>query len=144
MLPLVAMWSVIGVVATVPLRAQDPPPATQPTTQQPAAAPMTPTKGLQFQVGDYTVKLGGFVKVDLIHDFDEIGSTDSFDPRTIPTNDESDPGTNTRVHARSSRINLDIRTPTSIGPMRAFVEGDFFSDQNGFRLRHAYGTVKDV
>ncbi|HEX6812146.1 MAG TPA: DcaP family trimeric outer membrane transporter [Planctomycetota bacterium] len=108
--------------------------------QQPAARP----KGLQAQFGEFTVKFGGYVKVDLIHDFDEIGSTDSFDPRTIPTDDESDPGMNTRVHARQSRLNLDVRGPTEAGDIRVFVEGDFFGDGNAFRLRHAYGTLAGV
>ncbi len=101
---------------------------------------MAPTKGLLFTVGDYTVKLGGYIKVDLIHDFDEIGSTDSFDPRTIPT--AGDDGTNTRIHARQTRLNLDVNGPTTAGPLRLFVETDFFSDQNGLRMRHAFGTIK--
>jgi hypothetical protein len=115
---------------------------TQQTGQPPPPAP--PPKGLQWQIGEYTVKLGGYIKVDLIHDFDEIGSTDSFDPRTIPTDDEVDGGTNTRMHARQTRLNLDVRGPTDIGPLRMFVEGDFFGDGNAFRLRHAYGTVRGL
>lgn len=118
--------------------------AQEPTAppQAPPVAPAQvepPPKGLQWQVGDYDVKVGGFVKVDLIHDFDPIGSTDSFDPRTIPTGDET--GVNTRMHARQSRINLDVRGPTSAGPMHVFVEGDFFGEGNAFRLRHAYGEL---
>ncbi len=109
----------------------------------PAALPKPTPKGLQLQTGDYTWKFGGYVKVDLIHDFDEIGSTDSFDTRTIPTTGDTD-GDNTRIHARQTRLNLDVRGPTEVGPFRAFVEGDFFSDQNGFRMRHAYGTVGEV
>jgi hypothetical protein len=95
--------------------------------------------GIQFKTGDYTLKLGGYVKVDLIHDFDAIGSTDNFDPRTIPT-DGTD-GSNTRMHARQTRLNLDFRTPTSSGDMRFFVEGDFFGSGNSFRLRHAYAVT---
>jgi hypothetical protein len=111
--------------------------------QQPApeVAPPPPPKGIQWEYGEYTWKLGGYIKVDVIHDFDEIGSTDSFDPRTIPTSGAEEPGDSTRIHARQSRLNLDLRGPSSAGPFRAFVEGDFFSDQNGFRLRHAYGSV---
>jgi hypothetical protein len=130
------------------VRAQDPTPpqGSLPSLRSETvqATPAARPAGLQWTVGDYTVKLGGYVKVDLIHDFDEIGSTDSFDPRTIPTDDESDPGMNTRLHARQSRLNVDVRGPTDIGPMRLFVEGDFFSDQNGFRMRHAFGTVAGV
>lgn len=115
-----------------------------PAQQPPAAAPAARPKGLQTQIGDFKVKVGGYVKVDLIHDFDEIGSTDSFDVRTIPTDDESDPGMNTRMHARQSRINLDVRGPTTAGDIRLFVEGDFFGDGNAFRLRHAYGVIGPV
>ena len=112
--------------------------------QQTPTQPMTPPpKGIQLETGDYTWKLGGYLKVDLIHDFDEIGSTDSFDVRTIPTTETAD-GDATRIHARQTRINLDVTGPTSAGPFRAFVEGDFFSDQNGFRMRHAYGTIGEV
>ncbi len=124
--------------------AAQPPGATAAAPQAPHAPQAAARTPLQWQFGDYTLKFGGYVKVDLIHDFDEIGSTDSFDPRTIPTDDESNPGTANRIHARETRVNLDLRGPTSIGPFRAFVEGDFFSDQNGFRLRHAYGTVGPV
>jgi hypothetical protein len=98
-------------------------------------------KGLVFQNGEFKWKFGGYIKVDAIHDFDEIGSADSFDPRTIPTGDTGLEGDNTRFHARQTRFNVDVTGPTSAGDFRAFVEGDFFSDQNGFRLRHAYGTI---
>jgi hypothetical protein len=68
--------------------------------QQTATQPTTPPpKGIQWQTGDYAWKLGGYLKVDLIHDFDEIGSTDSFDVRTIPTVETAD-GDATRIHAR--------------------------------------------
>lgn len=116
-------------------------PPQQPAATEPAQPKPMAGKGLQWQVGEYTMKLGGYVKVDVIHDLDEIGSTDQFDPRTIPTNDEVDDGVNTRLHARQSRLNLDVKGPTSAGDVRVFVEGDFFGDGNAFRLRHAYGQV---
>ncbi len=103
-----------------------------------------PTKGLQLQSGEVTWKFGGYLKVDAIHDFDEIGSTDTFDVRTIPTTGSSGADGSTRIHARQTRLNLDVSGPSSAGAFRGFVEGDFFSDQNGFRIRHAYGTVGEV
>jgi len=112
--------------------------------QATAAPAKPPTKGLQLQSGDYTWKLGGYVKLDVIHDFDAIGSTDFFDVRTIPTGTSEGTDDRTRIHARQSRLNLDVRGPSSAGEVRGFVEGDFFSDQNGFRMRHAYGTVGGV
>jgi hypothetical protein len=114
-------------------------PATAPATTAQQELPATPPQGLQWTVGDYTVKLGGYVKVDLIHDFNEIGSTDSFDPRTIDPADSD--GTNTRLHARQTRFHLDIRRPTGLGELRAFFEGDFFGANTTFRIRHAYGSI---
>jgi len=113
-----------------------------PAAQQ--TAPATTPPGIQLQTGEYTWKFGGYIKVDVIHDFDEIGSTDSFDVRTIPTSGPTADGDATRIHARQTRFNVDVQGPSSAGPLRAFAEGDFFSDQNGFRLRHAYGTVGEV
>jgi len=139
------------IVASTSLRAQEPvsppadpqlaPPAapTAPALAPPAAPP---SRALQWQIGETTVKLGGYVKVDLIHDFNPIGSKNAFDPRTIPT-DGSD-GSNTLMQANQSRLNLDVRTPTSAGDMKVFVEGDFEGSGNAFRLRHAYGAIGPV
>lgn len=119
-------------------------PALRAAPQAIAAPPPAPAKGIQWTTGDYAWKVGGYVKVDVIHDFDEIGSTDSFDPRTIPTDDTGEPGDATRIHARQTRFNLDIRGPTDMGDFRAFFEGDFFGDKGTFRMRHAYGSVGRV
>lgn len=86
--------------------------------------------------GDYTATVGGYVKADFIRDFNAIGSTDAFDPATIPT--DGRPGENTRFHARQSRLNLDFRTNSDCDELRLFVEGDFFGGGDAFRLRHAY------
>ena len=43
------------------------------------------------------------------------------------------------VIASPSRFNFDLRTPTGVGYMRAFIEGDFAGSNNTLRLRHAYG-----
>lgn len=85
------------------------------------------------------IKPGGYVKADFIQDFDAIGSPDNFVVREIPTD-----GTdfkNARFHARQSRFGLDTRwVDETVGPLRVYFEGDFFSEGNRFRLRHAYGT----
>ncbi|WP_146397273.1 DcaP family trimeric outer membrane transporter [Planctomycetes bacterium CA13] len=83
-----------------------------------------------------SAKIGGFVRVDSIHDFDAIGSRDNFDTSTIFTDGRD--GESTRFHARSTRLNLDVRWPVYGSQLRAFVEGDFFSENDAFRLRHAY------
>ncbi len=83
-------------------------------------------------------KIGGYLKADLIRDFDPIDSTDQFDTTTIPVG--APDRTNSRFHARQTRLNLDTRwfVPGEES-VRLMVEGDFFGDNNTLRLRHAYG-----
>jgi hypothetical protein len=95
-----------------------------------------PGEGLVIEFGDANLKIGGYVKVDLIHDFNAIGSTDSFNSRTIPT--DGRPGENTRLHARQTRLNLDFHPNQDRDDLQLFVEGDFFGEGDSFRLRHAY------
>ncbi|QDU55720.1 DcaP family trimeric outer membrane transporter [Aeoliella mucimassa] len=99
-------------------------------------------EGIIIASDNIAMKIGGYVKADLIRDFDAITSTDSFNTTTIPT---SGPGwQNARFHARQSRLSCDTRWRTSGEVVRVFFEGDFFggsADSPSFRLRHAYGTV---
>jgi len=89
------------------------------------------------------MKIGGYVKADLIKDFDAISSTDEFDTTSIFT--DGSLSRNARFHARQSRLSFDTRWHVNERVVRAYIEGDFFSgDDNGtsnFRLRHAYGTL---
>ncbi len=115
-------------------------PITPPGAPPPPPATAPPAERLQWKWGETTLKIGGYVKLDLIHDFNRIDSTGAFDPRTIPT-DGSD-GVNTVLQANQTRLNLDMRTPTSTGDeLKVFVEGDFKGSGNSFRLRHAYGAM---
>lgn len=99
--------------------------------------------GLTFRKERWGVKLGGFVKADLLHDFDAIDSTDTFDPSRIPVGDPA--RSNTRFHARQTRLNLDARWITDRGdPLRILVEGDFFGTGDTLRLRHAYGEYNGL
>ena len=88
---------------------------------------------------DVAMKIGGYVKADFIYDFDPIDSTDFFDTTDIPIGAPA--RTNTRFHARQTRLSLDTRWAADHYPVRMFVEGDFFGDNNSFRLRQAYGEV---
>ena len=98
------------------------------------AAPKSPTT---FASGDWTFKLGGFVKLDLIHDFNAIGSTDTFNVRTVPV--DGSPGANTRIHARETRLALSMAGPVNGHDLKLVVEGDFYGANNVIRMRHAYG-----
>ena len=85
------------------------------------------------------LKVGGYVKADLIHDLSPIGSPNFFDVSKIPTDGST--GQSTRVQAMESRLFLDLRRTSSVGELKAFVEGDFYGSGNTFRLRHAYAQV---
>ena len=93
--------------------------------------------GLIIYGRNVAMKYGGYVKADFIYDADPIDSTDSFDTTTIPVNAE--PRTNSRFHARQTRLSFDTRWRGNVDIVRIFVEGDFFSEGNSFRLRHAFG-----
>ena len=99
-------------------------------------------KGIVVRGPGVALKIGGYVKVDLIQDFDPIDSTDVFDTTKIPVGAPS--RVNSRFHARQSRLNFDTRWPSDLGRIRVFVEGDFFSDGDHFRLRHAYGELGSI
>ena len=91
---------------------------------------------ITFGSGSWQFALGGYVKLDLIHDFDPNSSSDSFDPRSIPV--DGSKGTNTRVHARQTRLSLGIAGPAEGRDLELFLEGDFYGTGNTFRVRHAY------
>lgn len=87
------------------------------------------------------ITLGGYVKFDLIHDFNPINSPSFFDVSKIPT--DGSKGTNTRLQANETRLFLDFRTPAGKTDLRAYVEGDFFGSSGAFRLRHAFLEIGD-
>ena len=95
--------------------------------------------GLIIYGRDVAMKFGGYAKADFIYDFNAIDSTDSFVTTTIPVG--APDRTNSRAHARQTRLSFDTRWKTDNRVVQVFVEGDFFSDGDQFRLRHAYGEV---
>lgn len=103
---------------------------------------------------DVSFKMGGQVKVDAMYTPDQTSglSEDLFQTRTINTGNPNTAG-RSRAHARETRLNLDVRSPTEYGDLRAFAEFDLFgqtvakpqSQVNGYdvRLRHAWVQVGD-
>lgn len=106
-----------------------------PQAAAPQEAPPAPDG---FRMGAFVLKPGGRIKLDVIRDFKPIGSEDSFDTRTIPV-DGSD-GTNSNIHAKETRLNLDIRGMYQERELRMFLETDFYGTSSALRLRHAYGS----
>lgn len=100
---------------------------------------------------DISYKVGGYIKVDAIHD---IGMTRSgngedfglFAAIPLEGSVEEQKGSHTRIHARQTRLNLTATKQTERGPLKAFIEGDFYgtngsqntTNASEFRLRHAF------
>jgi uncharacterized membrane protein len=108
--------------------------------QDPAAA--APPENDGFKIGSFTFKPGGRIKVDIIRDLDVVTSEDSFDPRTIALGNPE--GGNSQLHARETRLTLDMRGPFEGSEVRMYVETDFYGSGSVFRLRQAYGSYKSV
>ncbi len=110
------------------------------TAEPPAPEPQAPApdKPDGFTMGGFVFKVGGRIKLDIIKDYDAITSEDTFDPRTIVV--PSEPGGNSRLHARESRLFLDIRGPVEGKELRMYFETDFYGSGSVLRLRQAYGS----
>ncbi len=91
------------------------------------------------------MKIGGFVKGTFVKSFDPLATTDRFIVGSIPVG-ASEPGVEeeTSLTANQSRLNLEMRETTGVGDLRAFVEADFASSGDTFRLRHAYGQYENL
>jgi hypothetical protein len=95
---------------------------------------------------DAALKIGGLVRVNWVSTFDAMLVDDRFQASAIPVAGSSDAARGGRVNviATPSRFNFDLRTPTGVGYMRTFIEGDFAGANNTLRLRHAYGQWRRV
>ena len=78
---------------------------------------------------DAALRIGGLVRMLSVNSFDPIGTEDRFVTSSIPVegSEAARKGDRTTYTAAPSRFNLDLRTPTGVGAMRAFIEGDFAS-----------------
>lgn len=95
---------------------------------------------------DMRMKVGGYIKSDFVIDLDGTLDETQFLMSTIPVPEMPEYANDGYVSffAKESRFNLDLRrVMPGATPLRGFLEGDFFSSGNQFRLRHAYMTVGD-
>lgn len=95
---------------------------------------------------DLRMKIGGYFKADFIYDFDGTTDKSQFLMSTIPVRGEPEYDNEGYISfiAKETRVNIDIRRFAEDKiPLQLFIEGDFFSDGNQFRLRHAYVTAGD-
>jgi len=94
---------------------------------------------------DAAFKLGGLVRVNWVTTLKPLLIDDRFVTADIPVDVANAPvGGRVDVMAIPSRFNLDLRTPTGVGYMRAYLEADFAGSGNTLRLRHAFGQWRDL
>lgn len=88
--------------------------------------------------------IGGYVKASVVYNFDPLEIRDRFIVGSIPVQDDSDIEAQSSITASQSRLNFDLREPTKVGLLRAFIEGDFAEENDTFRLRHAFGQWNKI
>ena len=100
---------------------------------------VTPTADLPAPVAEVTVY--GYIKGDIMYDFDYDGSNVSFWLPSIPRNQDGD---HVSLTAAQSRFGIRSRVDTAVGQIRTQLEMDFESGSGNdgsirLRLRHAVG-----
>jgi outer membrane DcaP-like protein len=90
---------------------------------------------------DAALRISGLVRMTAVNTFGPLGTEDRFVTSSIPVAGTPEAGKQARTvyTASPSRFGFDLRTPTGVGAMRAFIEGDFGGSGRTLRLRHAYG-----
>jgi len=92
---------------------------------------------------DAAVKFGALIRTAFVFTLRPLGSDDRFLTYSIPVGPPTPgEGARTAFTANTSRFNVDFRTPTGIGQIRAFIEGDFTGSNDAFHLRHAYAQYR--
>ena len=93
---------------------------------------------------EFRMKIGGYVKADFLYDFDGTKDRTQFLMNTIPVQGEPEYNSSGYINlfARETRFNIEVRrTENSKIPLKLFLEGDFWSDGDQLRLRHAYVVI---
>lgn len=100
---------------------------------------VTPAADLPAPVHEVTI--GGYVKGDVIYDFDQdLGDFFAFTDLDRARDEE-----HVRLHAKQSRFRIRSKSDTAVGQIRTLIEGDFFTDDSAtttshrLRMRHAFG-----
>ena len=82
---------------------------------------------LGFENFDSQVRFGGFLQVNLIHNFQDTDNTfGKFQPGKFPV--PSEKTTSTEFDPRTTRLVLETRTPTQRGNYSTFISIDFFGN----------------
>lgn len=102
----------------------------------------------EFEVGDTTASIYGYVKLDMIYDVDaELPPLGANSAIPLDGDIRNDITGHTQLHAKQSRIAFATSSPTDRGDFKTVIEGDFYGgsgDREEFRLRHAYGQWNGI
>jgi hypothetical protein len=128
--------------------------ATQTASNFPAVTYDSDSGFMHFPGTETKFKVGGYVKADAVYDIEDKRAGNGQDfaiPASIPLNGtaEAEADGNFRLHARQTRVNLTSITPTALGDMKLFAEGDLYgtagsevtTNGHNFQIRHVYGEV---
>ena len=121
-------------------------------TPRPGNAPLDPALPHFFQLGSTGawMKIGGYVKLDMITDSTQTASPNRLVTSSIYVDSQPEFGgpATFSMHAKQSRIHVEVRRATPIGALRLVYENDFFGDPTSpnmvYRLRHLYGQVANL
>ncbi len=119
---------------------------------RPGNAPLDPSyQGFMQLFGTKTwIKLGGYAKLDAIGDSTKVGNPNQFITSQIPVEGEDNygKGEHFTLHAKQTRMSLELRSPTEIGSLKIYYENDFFNNSAestmDYRLRHFYAQIANV
>ena len=119
---------------------------------RPGNAPLDPSyQGFMQLFGTKTwVRLGGYAKLDAIVDSTKVGNPNMFITSKIPVEGETDYDKDEHfaLHAKQTRLSLELRSPTPVGSLKIYYENDFFGNNTepsmDYRLRHFYGQVANL
>jgi hypothetical protein len=148
---------------TTPPPAMAAPPSGDAVAAVPAQAlPVTAgaTKGsFKLPGSDTSVTIGGYVRGTVVYSDRSSGPANPGDlvllPQTIPLSTAAFPPAEkdkVKFTAQESRIAIRTSTPSSVGLVTSYIEGDFFgtggnevaTNSYGFRLRHAWATIGNL
>ncbi len=97
---------------------------------------ITPTADVAAPVTEISVS--GYVKNDVIYDFDQDSIGYAFGVG-VYINEDYQPSSGITLSPLQTRFRIKSKTDTTIGQIRTWIEGDFWSDEGHLRARHAWG-----
>jgi hypothetical protein len=108
--------------------------------------PVAPPGYIEIPGTNIILKPGGTVRLDAIYDSGRNGNPNEFIPSSFPIGGSKfDHDGRSQLHAKGSRLTLDVRHLGEDSKFHVYYENDFFADSTAnamsYRLRHFYGEA---